>query len=197
MSEAEDGAVRRNKGFEETHRDLIETAVRLISERGADALSVAELARVSGVNRTTVYYHFANRDALVAAVKAWSGEQLAKAFQPIAPQEERIDYIAGFVLKNPELIKLWIEDFVSTGDIRDRYPQWDAFVSGVRASIEKSGAREDFDAEVLCVILLTSAIIGPRVFRNSVAPDASDEEVLRRFRGERQFLLKCWGLLAR
>lgn len=40
----------------------------------------------------------------------------------IPPQHERIDYITHFVLENPELIKLWIEDFVSTTDIRNSYP---------------------------------------------------------------------------
>src|ERR1700752_2067815 len=75
MTLAEAAPQKRNKGFEETHREMIETAVRLISEKGVEALSIAALARATGVNRTTVYYHFENREALIAAVKAWSSEQ--------------------------------------------------------------------------------------------------------------------------
>ena len=37
---------------------------------------------------------------------------------------ERGGAITRFVLENPELIKLWIEDFVSGKDIRDVYPRW-------------------------------------------------------------------------
>src|SRR6516164_3272557 len=125
-------AQRRNKGFEDTHQEMIETAVRLISERGVDALSISALSRAMGINRTTVYYHFENREALISAVKAWSAEQLARAFKTAAPTPDRIDYITRFVLENPELIKLWIDDFLSPGDVRDRYPSWDGLVEGFR-----------------------------------------------------------------
>jgi AcrR family transcriptional regulator len=193
MTLAEAAPQKRNKGFEETHREMIETAVRLISEKGVEALSIAALARAAGVNRTTVYYHFENREALIAAVKTWSSEQLATAVRPVAPQQERIDFITRFVLENPELTKLWFEDFVSPGDIRDRYPPWDALVSGVAESLAAEG--DEADPEVYCVILLTSAFIGPRVFRNSVRPGEDTETIVRRFRTEQQRLLRYGGLL--
>jgi AcrR family transcriptional regulator len=174
------GAPRRNKGFEETHRELIDAAVRLISERGADALSIAAVARATGINRTTVYYHFESREALIAAVKAWSSEQIARAFEPMAPLPERIDYVTRFVIANPELIKLWIEGFLAPGDVRDRYPHWDALVSGLENAFERRGG----DAEVFAVILMTAALIGPRVFRNSVRPEIGTEEAVARFRAE-------------
>lgn len=186
-------AQRRNKGFEETHREMIETAVRLISQTGVDALSISAVARSMGVNRTTVYYHFDSREALIAGVKGWSAEQLGKAFEFSGPLADRIDYIIRFVLDHPELIKLWIEDFLSPGDIRDRYPHWDALVESVRGA-GGDAANESFDAEVYCVTLLTSAFLSPRVFRNSVCPDADTETVVRRFRGERLRLLKGAGL---
>ena len=63
---------RRNRGFDDTHREMIETAVRLISEKGAEALSVAAIAREMGINRTTVYYHFQSREDLLQAVSAWA-----------------------------------------------------------------------------------------------------------------------------
>lgn len=194
MTSTETAPLRRNKGFEETHLEMIETAVRLISEKGADALSISALARATGVNRTTVYYHFENREALIAAVKTWSSEQLAKAFRPVAPQGERIDYITRFVLENPELIKMWFEDFISVGDIRDRYPEWDGLVAGVAESLAAEDGESD--AEIYCVMLLTSAFIGPRVFRNSVRPDEDADTIVRRFRIERQRLLKQAGMLA-
>lgn len=186
---------RRNKGFEDTHHEMIETAVRLISEKGVEALSVSALARAMGVNRTTVYYHFEAREALIAAVKAWSSEQLAKAFRPIASQAERIDYISRFVLENPELIKLWIEDFVSPGDIRQSYPHWDGLVQGVQADVVTEPGDEAVDAEIFCVILITSAIIGPRVFKNRVQPQEAAERVIERFRKEWQRMLRTDGLL--
>jgi AcrR family transcriptional regulator len=186
-------AQRRHKCFDDTHQEMIETAVSLISKKGIAAVSIASLARTMGINRTTVYYHFKSREELLDAVKAWSAAQLAKAFSLDAPQQERIDYITRFVLENPELIKLWIEDLIAVGDIRHRYPPWDALVKGIKANFQ--GTKEEFDAEVYSVTLLTSAIIGPRVFKNSVCPAADTETIVKRFRTERQRLLKHGALL--
>ncbi|CAN7527095.1 TetR/AcrR family transcriptional regulator [Phenylobacterium sp. LjRoot225] len=195
MSSAEATPQRRNKAFEETHQEMIETAVRLISETGVEALSVSALARAMNVNRTTVYYHFESRDVLIAAVKAWSSAQLARAFQPIGSQAERIDYISRFVLENPELIKLWIEDFVSPGDIHESYPHWDGLVKGVQGNLAEAHGDAPFDAEIFCVILITSAIIGPRVFKNRVRPQEATERVIERFRTEWQRMLRTDGML--
>ena len=186
---------RRHKTFHETHRELIETAVRLISQQGVGALSNAAVARAMGIHRTTVYYHFDSREALLRAVKIWSAEQISMAFNRDAPQKERIDYITRFVLENPELIKLWIEEFLSPGDIRQSYPFWDALVEGIEARASAGRRREAVDAEVYCVMLLSSAIIGPRVFRNRVAPKEGTESIVQRFGNERQRLLKLDGLL--
>lgn len=187
---------RRNKGFEETHREMIQTAVRLISEKGVEALSVSAIAREMRVNRTTVYYHFASREALIAGVRAWSSEQLARGFEPIGSQTERIDYITRFVLENPELIKLWVEDLMAPGDMRDSYPHWDALVRGTANDLRAAYPDDQPDAEVYCVILLTSAIIGPRVFRNRVRPEDASDTIIERFRREWQRMLKSDGLLA-
>lgn len=188
---------KRNKGFDETHDELLEASVRLISEKGVEALSISALARAVGVNRTTVYYHFESRDALIAAVKLWATEQIVRAFRPDLPQRERIDYIVRFVLDNPELIKLWIEDFISPGDIRDSYPFWDALVEGIGARLAESCPEEDIDPEIYCVNLLASAIIGPRVYSNSVRPGEGSETIIERFRRERQRVLGRDGLLQR
>lgn len=182
MALAGQPARRRHKCFDDTHREIIATTVRLISENGMAAVSISAVARAMGINRATVYYHFESLEALIGAVKAWSSEQLAKPFSNDAPQQERVDYITRFVLENPELIKLWIEDLVSVGDIRNSYAHWDALVEGIRAHDPEADPGEAIDAEVFCVILLTSAIIGPRVFRNSVCPDADTGTVVARFR---------------
>ena len=40
------------------------------------------------INRTTVYYHFESRDALLEAVKHWSAEQLAKGVNLASASDE-------------------------------------------------------------------------------------------------------------
>ncbi len=186
--------VRRNKSFNDTHRELIESAVKLIAERGVEALSIAALAREVGINRTTVYYHFDSRDQLIAEVKAWSSSQL-DAFYADRPIGERIDHIYHFVLENPVLLKMWIDDYLAVGDIRTLYPSWDDLVAGIRERFSRIPGGEDIDPEVFCVNLLTSAFIGPLVFRNSVRPDADIDTVVARFKAESLRMLQGLSLL--
>ena len=186
---------RRNKGFDETHQELIETAVRLISERGVDALSIAALAREMGINRTTVYYHFDSREALLHAVSKWATEQLAEGMDATASRPDRIANISRFVLANPELIKLWIDEFISGGDIRDSYSRWDELVSGTQKTLDRNFPEDDIDAEVWCVMMLCSSIIGPRVYANRIKPQASVENTVAKFLQEHQRSLKRDGII--
>jgi AcrR family transcriptional regulator len=49
-------------------RALVEGAVELIAKEGAEGFTLRELARVVGVNHASVYRHFADKRALLAAV---------------------------------------------------------------------------------------------------------------------------------
>lgn len=180
-SSAPSSGPRRNKGFDDTHQELIETAVRLISQIGVEALSIAALAREMGINRTTVYYHFESRDDLLKAVKAWATERLAEGMDASASQLDRTAGISRFVMSNPELIKLWIDDFISPGDIRDSYSRWDELVSGTAETLKREFPGEDIDPEVWCVMLLCSSIVGARVYSQRVRPDRSMEDTVALF----------------
>jgi AcrR family transcriptional regulator len=200
---------RRNRNYEDTHRVLISKAVELISESGAEAVSVSALARATRINRSTVYYHFDSREALIAAVRQWSSEELAKGVNPGAASNSRIDHITSFVLRNPEIIKLWIDDFIAVGNIRERFPQWDHLVASLREAFgthaghaDGAGRRADgidtgeCDVEVYCLLMLTGAFIAPRVFKNSVRPDESIERIIQRFTAEQQRILQREGMQA-
>jgi AcrR family transcriptional regulator len=185
---------RRNRAFDETHTALIETAVHLVSEKGMEALSLSEVAREAGVNRTTIYYHFDSREALIAAVRDWSARQLAAAFAPVSSSEERTRYISRFVLENPAVIGLWSEEFLSPGRIADRYPEWDRLVVGVRAQLDARPETAGIDAEVYCTLLLASAMLGPRIYRNSVRPDLPLDEAVERLTQAQVQMLRLHGL---
>ena len=83
---------------------------------------------------------------------------------------------------------------ISGVDIRQSYPFWDQLVEGVRKDAAYEG-HGSVDAEIYCVNLLTSSIIGPRVFRNSVAPAEDNETIVRRFGDERRRVLRLSSLL--
>ncbi|MGE4306541.1 MAG: TetR/AcrR family transcriptional regulator [Novosphingobium sp.] len=187
-------ARRRNKAFDETHVALIETAVRLVSEKGMEALSLSEVAREAGVNRTTIYYHFESREALVEAVREWSARQLAAAFAPSSSREDRTRYIARFVIENPEVIDLWATDFLAPGKIGDRYPEWDGLVAGMAEQLKSQPETADIDAEAYCTLMLTWAMLGPRVYHNSVRPDLSKEDAIERMTRTQVRILQLHGI---
>lgn len=187
---------RRNKAFDETHGALIDTAVRLVSEKGMEALSLSEVAREAGVNRTTVYYHFDSREALVSAVREWSARQLAAAFAPVNSPAERIRYITRFVLENPEVIAMWIEDFLAPGRIVERYPEWIGLVAGLGEQLRANPETAAIDPEVYATLLLSWAMIGPRVYRNSVHPELSIDETVERIARSQLQMLQLHGIAA-
>jgi len=188
------GVKRRYRSFDETHRELINSAVSLIAQKGVDALSIAALAREMGIERTTVYYHFRSRDSLIEEVKSWANNQIADAFRPDKPRDERIEQVFRFVLENPELIKMWIDDFLSQGDIRQRYPRWDDLVEGFRDYLRGTKYEDSVDPEVVCINLLTSAFISPRVYKNSIRPDADIGEIVALFKAESLRMLESLSL---
>ena len=187
--------LRRNKGYEATHDNMIKAAVRLIAEKGVDALSIAALSREISINRTTVYYHFDSREKLIEDVKAWSSAQLAGAIEQERSREERIEYINRFVLENPELLKMWIDDALNGRDIRSLYPHWDDLVIGMQQHFDNTHNSAKVDAEIFCLNLLTSAFISPHIFKTSVNKNADNEQVIERFKRESQRMLQSLSLL--
>jgi len=186
---------RRNRNFDETHRLLIEKAVELISVLGTEALSISALARESGINRSTVYYHFDSREVLIEAVQAWSAEQIAQGFNVEGESESRLADVIRFVLANPEVMKLWIDEFISAGDIRDRYPRWDDLVANLVTTPAVMSAGDEVDPEALGVILFAGALIGSRVYLNSIRPGSLTTEVVERLARSHTWLLRLCGLL--
>ncbi len=195
MRQPRAAAQKRNKGFYDTHREMIETAVRLISQNGAGALSIAALARAMGINRTTVYYHFESREALIEAVTEWSSRQIARGLEQGSSKLDRMGFVDHFVLENPELMKLWIDGFISGQDIRTSFPGWDEMVAGLTMHFAARYPGQVIDVEAFCVLMLSSSIVGLRVFRNGVLPNADIETVIQRYMAEQRRQLARDGLV--
>jgi len=77
---------RTNHSSDDLRAALLDTAARLIAERGAEALSVAEVARRLRVSNSTPYRYFADRETLLAASAARTGRQLADAMRAAVAQ---------------------------------------------------------------------------------------------------------------
>lgn len=133
---------RRAEREAETRRRITEAAVELHGTVGPARTSISAVAERAGVQRTTVYRHFADEEALFAAcsshwlarhplpdLTAWAavrdpGERLARALDELYAWFERGAEMMGNVLRDAPLVPAsrgsveqfggWIEAAVAT-----------------------------------------------------------------------------------
>jgi len=74
----ENGGRRRSYHHGNLREALINTALLLISEKGAAGFTIAEAARAAGVSPAAPYRHFKDRDALLADVAGQGFDVFAK-----------------------------------------------------------------------------------------------------------------------
>jgi AcrR family transcriptional regulator len=106
-----DDAKRYHHG--ELRAALVAAALEVLERDGPQALSLRALARTVGVSSMAPYHHFADRDALLAAVATSGFERLQQRKLDIAAQasvaealsDGAADYVA-FILDNPNLYRL-------------------------------------------------------------------------------------------
>ena len=65
-------------------------AIRIIDSEGLEALSVQAVARAMGVTAPSLYYHFKDKDELLALVAYELLQQMGEGAHPDAPWEERM-----------------------------------------------------------------------------------------------------------
>lgn len=59
---------KRRANGEESRRRIIDAATEIAAERGYDGTSIAAVSEHSGLPSSSIYWHFANKDDLIAAV---------------------------------------------------------------------------------------------------------------------------------
>lgn len=97
-------------------RAILDAAHHLVRRDGAHRVSLRAIAREAGVSPAAPYYHFADRDTILAAVAASGFDSLARAMTESAAQRQEDDPLQGlqragiayvrFAAENPELYRL-------------------------------------------------------------------------------------------
>lgn len=91
---------------------LLGEGLRLVEEAGAEALSLREVARATGVSATAVYRHFPDKRALMTALAQEGVRRLGEAQAAAAAQGGSAAFTAigrayvDFALANPGLFRL-------------------------------------------------------------------------------------------
>jgi AcrR family transcriptional regulator len=139
---------------------LVNAAVELIAERGLRGFSLAEASRRVGVTVAAPYRHFADRDALLAAVavralEVFTAMVAAEASDGDAPAQRLAAMARAYVRFAAEQRPLF-ESLFAAGIDKSRYPELkrayepiDAFLSAVTEICEGDSAAADTLTAVL------------------------------------------------
>src|SRR5436190_24145857 len=84
---------------------LLAGAAKILEKEGVTALSLREAARRAGVSHNAPYRHFADRDALLAALAAEGFQMLGEAMRAHDGREMGEAYVR-FALAHPERFRL-------------------------------------------------------------------------------------------
>jgi AcrR family transcriptional regulator len=108
---------------------LIGAAIELIGERGVRNFSMAEASRRLGVAVSAPYAHFADRDALLAAVQVHAYELLAAELPGIRQLPDPADRLAALIrayVRFAAARRPLFEVIYQAGLDKSRYPQVEA-----------------------------------------------------------------------
>lgn len=167
-----DERVRRSRAA------VLDAAVALLAEAGLSGVSVDEVARRSGVAKTTIYRHWPSREALMLAACATLNTK------SVAPDmgSLRDDLQALMRAVVPRLRSdSWASSLLSLLDAAERDPDLAALqidlhrdsMSGFRQVVERAQARGELDSAVNPAHVVAT-IVGPLLYRRFVSREPLD-----------------------
>lgn len=122
---------------------LLKAAGKILEKEGLAGLSLRELARRAGVSHNAPYRHFADRDALLAALATEGFALLGKHLAAHAGQESAAAYVR-FALDNPQRFRLMFGGQIAY----DRYPELRAQANAAYAGLEKQFSQYGSEAGI-------------------------------------------------
>ena len=82
-----------------TRAHILEVALELFSERGFEGASIRDLAEALGMTKSALYYHFANKEAIVLAITGERIGELTELKEWVAAQPRTPDLLRRTALR--------------------------------------------------------------------------------------------------
>jgi AcrR family transcriptional regulator len=140
----------------QTRTRLLQATIRLVAEKGEEALSLKEAAELAQVSRTIVYQHFCDREDLLREAKSWLTERLVTAVAGLddVSVEKHVQRISRVVLENPDASKLLLLDALANRDLKAHHPLHRAMRASLKRFKASGELRPDIDVDAMSFILL-------------------------------------------
>lgn len=145
---------RRIRNPEVTRAKLLQAAVDLVAEKGADELSLREAAGLANVSRGIAYHYFKDRDQLLREAMKWVSRRLQQGVKRLdgAPLHDRVMDSTKFILGNPDICKLMIAEAINGRDLGRRAPVIKLVTKLLRQAIAEGRARSDVDVGIVAYV---------------------------------------------
>ncbi len=146
---------------------LVTAALRQIAAEGLEACSLRAVARRAGVSAPAVYRHFADKDALLAAVASQCAERLALAMNAAvaAASPEPIEQfratgvaLVRFAVAHPEHFRVMCTPGVLAALPEPLRAGQDAFLARQRQMLADAQARGELAGHSLDELILTAHV---------------------------------------
>ena len=155
-------AIARQPRAEARRDELLAAATRLFAERGYAAAGMDEIARAAETSKGGLYFHFPNKQALLAAVIGRAAELLRKRVaaamaeaggDPVARSEAALAALFRTLAKHRPLSRVLAAEALAAGpEVRGRIEQIeDEFVVLIAAELRRArdlGLTEPLDPEL-------------------------------------------------
>ena len=140
-----------------SRKALVAAARALFAERGPDGLTIVEVAKSAGLNRSTAYQHFRSREELTEAVAEDFALELREMLKEPRGFAEQVDFFVHYFQQHPDIARLWMFHLLA-GQSRPR-EGWGDYIDSLEQVAKSPHSLPDIDAEMLGVIGLTSALV--------------------------------------
>ena len=180
----------RTRNPEQTRAKLLQATIDLLADKGADALSMKEVARVAKVSRGVAYQHFEHRDHLLSEAKTWLSERLLESLageRTPESTEDRVFLAARLVLNNREASRVMLADAMAGKELRTDQPVYRLLIVALQQFTASGRARPGTDLEMLSFILLGSIA---SIIMLSYHHDGDIDSLARRFTDEYTRILR-------
>ncbi|WP_344591079.1 TetR/AcrR family transcriptional regulator [Actinomadura vinacea] len=150
---------------------LIEITIGLVAERGYAATSLASIAQAAGITKGAVLYHFASKDAVMAAAHAHVLSALVAdvgAAVDAAPADQApaayVRRMVGHMADRPDHARVLIEAMIND-DRPDSGARWKPLAAILQDARKARGQDPGTDPRTLALIVggAIDAIIGERL----------------------------------
>jgi len=181
---------------------LLTAARALMAERGPEALTVVAVAQRAGLNRSTAYQHFRNREQLLRAVGDAFAEEVRRMFSQPRDFGEQVDFFVRHFRDHPDIARIWTFQLLSDGS--EPAPEgWADYVSALERLARSPRSQDGIDAEMLGIIGMSAALVWSLMARQRTDSDEEARAETLRFAHElkRLFLFgalrpESWPALA-